>query len=82
MVADILRICRAEELMAPILMFLEKGYQVSVYSMKGGRIPIDQGSMSDQFRTEDVDKFLSQGAQVLQLIEYVPEYISSAFIVD
>eukprot|EP00892_Ulva_mutabilis_P008518 jgi/Ulvmu1/6038/UM027_0014.1 len=51
--------CWAEEIMAPIRMFKAAGHNVSVYSIKGGKIPIDEMSLGDQFRTEDVDKFLS-----------------------
>lgn len=49
--------CWAEEIIAPILMFKDKGYDVTVASTQGGKIPIDAGSMSDQFRTPEVDKF-------------------------
>jgi hypothetical protein len=47
--------------MAPVLIFRESGCDVTVYSMEGGPIPIDEGSLSDQFRTADVDKFMADG---------------------
>jgi putative intracellular protease/amidase len=59
-----LRLCRAEEIMAPILMFKEAGHEVSVISMAGGKVPLDEGSMTDQFRTKEVDSFLSGGVPI------------------
>ena len=38
--------------MAPYVMFVAKGYEVTVASMKGGKIPIDPGSLSDDFVTD------------------------------
>jgi len=48
--------------MAPISMFKNAGHNVTVYSIQGGKIPIDEMSLGDQFRTEDVDQFLADGA--------------------
>jgi hypothetical protein len=56
--------------MAPILAFLDKGYQVSVVSTCGGKIPIDDGSMADAFRTAEVDEFLSQGVACLRMSRF------------
>lgn len=55
-------VCRAEEIMAPILAFKSSGCDVSVYSPAGGKIPIDEASLNPPFRTEEVDKFLEDGA--------------------
>lgn len=49
--------------MSPILAFKESGFEVSVYSPAGGKIPIDETSMNEPFRTEEVDKFLEDGGQ-------------------
>lgn len=54
--------CWAEEIMAPILAFKEAGYEVSVLSVAGGKIPLDEGSMNAPFRTEEVEKFLAEDA--------------------
>eukprot|EP00892_Ulva_mutabilis_P009794 jgi/Ulvmu1/7187/UM034_0096.1 len=50
--------CWAEEIMAPILAFKSAGFDVSVYSVAGGQIPIDEASLNAPFRTEEVDTFL------------------------
>lgn len=52
---------RAEEIMAPILMFKVAGHEVTVLSVAGGKIPLDEASMNAPFRTEEVDKFLADG---------------------
>lgn len=51
--------------MAPILTFLEAGHEVSVLSVAGGKIPIDEASMNAPFRTEEVDTFLAGGMLLL-----------------
>lgn len=51
--------CWAEEIMAPILMFKVAGHEVTVLSVAGGKIPLDEASMGAPFRTEEVDKFLA-----------------------
>lgn len=56
---------RAEEIMAPILAFLEAGHEVSVLSVAGGKIPMDEASMNPPHRTEEVDKFLAGGMLLL-----------------
>lgn len=48
--------------MAPILAFKSSGYEVSVFSPAGGKIPIDEASLNPPFRTEEVDKFLEDEA--------------------
>lgn len=49
--------------MSPILAFQASGFEVSVYSPAGGKIPIDEASMNAPFRTEEVDKFLEDGGE-------------------
>ena len=51
--------------MAPIIAFLDAGHEVSVLSVAGGKIPMDEASMNAPFRTEEVDKFLAGGMLIL-----------------
>lgn len=47
--------------MAPILAFKDAGLEVSVMSIAGGKIPLDEASMGAPYRTEEVDTFLAGG---------------------
>lgn len=51
--------CWAEEIMAPILALQAAGHEVSVLSVAGGKVPLDEGSLNAPFRTEEVDTFLA-----------------------
>lgn len=52
---------RLEELAAPYNLFTASGYGVTIASMKGGQIPVDQGSLQPPFKTADCDQFLANG---------------------
>ena len=52
---------RAEELVAPYYVFTEAGYDVTVASIKGGKIPVDPASLQGDFKTENVTKFWADG---------------------
>lgn len=41
---------RAEELMAPYYVFAEAGYDVTIASIKGGEIPVDEASLQGSAR--------------------------------
>ena len=49
--------CWYEELAAPYLVFKEKGYDVTVVSVKGGKVPFDAASLSGDFFTAACSKF-------------------------
>ena len=49
--------CRAEEFMAPYLMFKKAGYEVKAVSIKGGKVPMDAASYSDDFVTDAVKEY-------------------------
>jgi putative intracellular protease/amidase len=51
--------CWAEELAAPYYIFKDAGAQVDVASIKGGKIPIDAGSLADNFVTPHVKRYLA-----------------------
>jgi NADPH-dependent glutamate synthase beta subunit-like oxidoreductase len=55
--------CRAEEVMAPVMLWKAKGYDLKVVSVKGGKVPMDAASFSDDFKTEKVTEFQADGAQ-------------------
>ncbi|MEE9314709.1 MAG: type 1 glutamine amidotransferase domain-containing protein [Rhizobiaceae bacterium] len=73
-----------EELAAPYLTFKNAGYDVEIASPKGGMPPIDPGSNSSDFRTEDVVKFESdtnamaalQATSSLSDISNASEYVA------
>lgn len=50
--------------MCPYVMFSQQGFHVDVVSMKGGKIPIDQGSMAEASVTPYVKSFMADGAHV------------------
>eukprot|EP01024_Parvocaulis_polyphysoides_P042460 TRINITY_DN3881_c1_g2_i2.p1 TRINITY_DN3881_c1_g2~~TRINITY_DN3881_c1_g2_i2.p1 ORF type:complete len:229 (+),score=48.90 TRINITY_DN3881_c1_g2_i2:93-779(+) len=58
----------AEEFAAPYYTFKEKGYDVEVASINGGKTPFDQASMNPPFKTEAVDKLLAD-SEAMQLLE-------------
>lgn len=51
--------CWAEELAAPYYIFKDAGAQVDVASIKGGKIPIDIGSLAENFVTPHVNRYLA-----------------------
>jgi len=48
----------SEEITGPYYIFLDKGLEVKVCSVAGGDIPIDAGSLSDTFKTENDKRML------------------------
>jgi hypothetical protein len=50
-----------EELAAPFYCFKEAGYDITVTSIQGGEIPVDEASLNAPFVTPDVEKFLLDG---------------------
>lgn len=53
--------CRAESLAAAYYLFQRKGYQISIASVRGGKVPFDPVSLSGQNLTIGVRKLLSDG---------------------
>ena len=70
--------CRAEELVAPYYVFTQAGYDVTVASIKGGKIPVDPNSLQGDFKTEDVKKFWADGMQSISTQQY--HYIDRKYI--
>mmetsp|Transcript_3253 Transcript_3253/g.6346 ORF Transcript_3253/g.6346 Transcript_3253/m.6346 type:complete len:224 (+) Transcript_3253:70-741(+) len=51
----------SEEITGSYYTFADAGCAVTLYSVKGGKIPIDAGSLSDQFKTENDKRWESSG---------------------
>ncbi|KAG6556501.1 hypothetical protein Mapa_001827 [Marchantia paleacea] len=50
----------AEELVAPYYIFKEAGAHVDIISVKGGKIPLDEGSLAEGMVTPEVKTFLKE----------------------
>ena len=61
-----------EEIAAPYYAFLAAGATVVLASPKGGKPPIDAGSLSADFLTEDAKRFLEDAEAVKAFSETVP----------
>lgn len=57
---------RLEELASPYYIWKNKGYSVTVVSIKGGEIPLDPMSLKDDYLTEHSKTFLNSGEQIGQ----------------
>merc|ERR1719343_155244 len=53
-----------EELAAPYYAFKDAKFEVDIASTKGGAIPIDKGSVSDPFFTDESKKFMHDGEAI------------------
>ena len=56
--------CRAESLFAAYYFFVRKGYEVTITSVKGGKLPIDPRSVVTPYLTTTVKKGLTDGTLV------------------
>ena len=56
--------CRAESLFAAYYFFVRKGYEVTITSVKGGKLPIDPRSVVTPYLTTTVKKGLTDGTFV------------------
>lgn len=56
----------SEEICGPYYVFKDSGCDVTVCSVAGGDIPIDAGSLSDQFKTENDKKMIESGSGPLK----------------
>lgn len=54
---------RLEELAAAYNFFKKSGAEVTISSMKGGKVPIDEGSLQPPFKTSDCDTFLADSTR-------------------
>jgi len=56
----------SEEICGPYYTFVDAGFTVTVCSISGGDIPIDAGSLGDQFKTENDKRMISEGSGPLK----------------
>jgi len=61
----------SEEITGPFYVFKDAGCDVTIASISGGKIPIDAGSLSDTFKTENDKRFESTG-DIAKLDSSVP----------
>jgi len=61
-----------EEMAVPYAMFVEKGYVVTLASIKGGPIPVDAGSMADNFMNDTCRAFLHDPKSMGAMSHSVP----------
>ena len=69
----------SEEITGPYYTFLDKGFEVTVCSIAGGDIPIDAGSLSDQFKTENDKRMIEQGSTALKATKKMSDMDPVAF---
>lgn len=62
---DVENVGRLEELAAPYLIWNKAGFDVTVASVKGGKIPLDPTSMQSENTAGYGDEFLKNGAPLL-----------------
>lgn len=51
----------SEEITGPFYVFKDAGCNVTIASIAGGKVPIDAGSLSDTFKTENDKRFEAEG---------------------
>lgn len=56
----------SEEICGPFYAFQDAGIDVTVCSIAGGDIPVDEGSLADQFKTENDKKMIESGSGPLK----------------
>lgn len=61
-----------EELAVPYAKFQESGYDVTLASIKGGPVPLDAGSLADNFMNDTCRAFLHDGKSMGALSHSVP----------
>uniref|UniRef100_A0A6U6UL03 DJ-1/PfpI domain-containing protein n=1 Tax=Zooxanthella nutricula TaxID=1333877 RepID=A0A6U6UL03_9DINO len=61
----------SEEITGPYWVFKDKGYNVSFASVQGGKVPIDEASLSATFLTENDKRFEAEG--VLEQLKDTPQ---------
>lgn len=71
--------CRAESLFAAYYFFVRKGYEVTITSVKGGKLPIDPRSVVTPYLTTTVKKGLTDGTFLdFQPVSYPAHLVSQA----
>ena len=56
----------SEEICGPFYAFQDAGIAVTICSISGGDVPIDDGSLTDQFKTDNDKKMIESGCGALK----------------
>lgn len=62
----------AEEVAAPYYVFKKAGWQVTLASVKGGKVPVDAASLQGDFKIASVEKFLADSEAMAAFENTVP----------
>ncbi|KAG2423129.1 hypothetical protein HXX76_015514 [Chlamydomonas incerta] len=62
----------AEEIVAPYRVWQKHGYSVTIASIKGGKVPLDQTSLAPPFTNKEVEEFLDDEAAFAGLVASTP----------
>jgi len=69
----------SEEICGPYYVFADNGCEVTVCSVSGGDIPIDAGSLSDQFKTDNDKKMIDSGSGPLKGTKALADFDVTTF---
>ncbi|KAG2435440.1 hypothetical protein HYH02_011940 [Chlamydomonas schloesseri] len=64
--------CWAEEVVAPYRVWQKHGYSVTIASIKGGEVPMDEVSLAPPYATKEVEDFLLDDEAMKGLMESTP----------
>ncbi|GIL80962.1 hypothetical protein Vretimale_9332 [Volvox reticuliferus] len=64
--------CWAEEVIAPYYIWKKHGYNVTIASVKGGEVPMDEASLNPPYLTKEVEDFLLDDEAMKGLMDSVP----------
>ncbi|CAK0804924.1 unnamed protein product [Prorocentrum cordatum] len=71
--------CWSEEVCGPYYVFLGAGCDVTVVTIAGGDVPLDAGSLSDTFKTENDKKMEAEGSAPLKGTKKLSEVDAATF---
>jgi len=69
----------SEEMTGPYYVYTDAGHEVTICSIAGGDIPIDAGSLSGDFKTENDTKMIDAGSGPLKGTKKLSEMDTSAY---
>merc|ERR1712014_277045 len=69
----------SEEICGPYYVFKDGGCDVTVRSVAGGDVPIDAGSLSDTFKTENDKKMIEEGSGPLKATKSLKDLDATSY---